>query len=78
MKINDAASNLNYQGVFVYGYESSLELQDGGLEVVIAAPDLPWLASLVLSFTTWATVLDPPELRDMVRDWAQATADQYQ
>lgn len=60
------------------GYETSQELPDGGLEVQIAAPDLPWLASLVLSFTTWATVLEPPELRDMVRDWAQATADQYQ
>jgi predicted DNA-binding transcriptional regulator YafY len=60
------------------GYQSSLELPDGSLEVVITAPDLSWLASLVLSFTTWATVLEPPELRDMVRDWAQATADQYQ
>ena len=60
------------------GFESSLELPDGGLEVVISAPDLPWLASLVLSFASWATVLEPPELRDMVRDLAQATADLYQ
>ena len=60
------------------GFESSQELQDGGFEVMLSAPNLEWLASLVLSFTTWVTVLDPPELRSMVRDWALATAELYQ
>lgn len=60
------------------GYESSQEQPDGGLEVVLTAPNLQWMASFVLSFTAWVTVLDPPELREMVRDWAQATADLYQ
>ena len=60
------------------GFESSQELSDGRLEVEISAPDLQWLASLVLSFTTWATVLEPPELRQMVHDWALATAELYQ
>jgi predicted DNA-binding transcriptional regulator YafY len=59
------------------GLETSQSNSDGSLEVVLAAPDLAWLASLVLSFSTWVTVLDPPELRHMVRDWAQATADLY-
>ena len=40
-------------------------------------PDLPWLASMTLGFANWVTVLDPPELREMVRDWAQATANLY-
>jgi predicted DNA-binding transcriptional regulator YafY len=60
------------------GWESSQENPDGSLEVVLTAPDLQWLASLVLSFTTWVTVLEPLELRNMVRDWALATAELYQ
>ena len=60
------------------GYESREELPDGRIEVVLSAPDLGWLASLVLSFTTWVTVLDPPELRDLVLEWSLATAALYQ
>ena len=61
---------------------SSWEIQqenvDGSLDVIMEAPDLNWLASMVLSFATWVTVLDPPELRSLVREWALATASQYQ
>jgi predicted DNA-binding transcriptional regulator YafY len=60
------------------GYQSSQKQPDGSLQVVLSAPDLEWLASLVLSFTTWVTVLDPPELRDLVHEWALATAELYQ
>ena len=60
------------------GWESAEENPDGSVEVTLTAPDLNWMASLVLSFSTWVTVLDPPELRDLVRDWALATAAQYQ
>jgi predicted DNA-binding transcriptional regulator YafY len=49
----------------------------GSVDVILTAPDLQWLASMVISFATWVTVLDPPELRDLVRDWALATAAQY-
>lgn len=59
------------------GFESSQEQPDGSLEIVLSAPDLQWLASLVLSFSSWVEVLDPPELRHMIRDWAQATVDLY-
>jgi len=54
------------------------EYPDGSVEVMAAAPDIYWLASMVLSFTTWVTVLDPPELRKLVRDWALETAALYQ
>jgi len=60
------------------GWESAEENPDGSVEVTLTAPDLNWMASLVMSFATWVTVLDPPELRDLVRDWALATAAQYQ
>ncbi len=58
-------------------WESLKENPDGSVEVVLAAPDLYWLASWVLSFATWVRVLDPPELRALVRDWALGTAALY-
>lgn len=58
-------------------WESMKENPDGGVEVTLAAPDLYWLASMVLGFTTWVKVLDPPELRDLVRNWALGIAALY-
>ncbi len=54
------------------------ENPDGSMVVTLNAPDLPWLASMTLSFANWVTVLEPCELREMVRTWAQATANLYQ
>lgn len=59
-------------------WESLQENPDGSLEVVMPAPDLNWLASFVLSFASWVIVLEPPELRALVQEWALATAAQYQ
>lgn len=59
-------------------WELADEHPDGSLEVVLSAPDLHWMASMVLSFATWVTVEEPPELKSMVRDWAAATAAQYE
>lgn len=58
-------------------WESITENSDGSLTVTLTSPDLLWLASMTLSFAHWVTVLEPPELRAMVREWAQATANQY-
>jgi len=62
----------------VAGWESLEENPDGSVDVVLSAPDLTWLASMTMSFANWVTVLDPPELREMVRDWAGAIVEQYQ
>lgn len=43
---------------------------DGSVEVTAAAPDLNWLAAMVLGFGGWVRVLEPPELREMVRERA--------
>ena len=51
---------------------------DGSVDATLTAPDLPWLASTALSLGNWVTVLEPQELRDMVLEWAQATANLYQ
>ena len=53
------------------------EDEDGSVEVVLAAPDLNWLASIVLSFGAWVRVLEPTELQRLVRDWALGTAELY-
>ncbi|MGZ9223504.1 MAG: helix-turn-helix transcriptional regulator [Anaerolineales bacterium] len=58
-------------------WESITENPDGSYVVTLTAPDLPWLASMTLSFANLVTVLEPPGLRDMVREWAQATANLY-
>ena len=59
-------------------WESITENPDGSLIVTLTAPDLPWLASMTLSFANLVTVLEPPELREMVREWARTTADLYE
>jgi predicted DNA-binding transcriptional regulator YafY len=58
-------------------WESIQESNDGGMVVTMAAPDLTWLASMVLSFANLVTVLDPPELRAMVQEWALAISRLY-
>jgi len=58
-------------------WDSLEENPDGSVNVILSAPDLPWLASMTISFGTFVTVLDPPELREMVRDWAGAVVEKY-
>jgi predicted DNA-binding transcriptional regulator YafY len=48
---------------------------DGGVEVVLRAADLTWAASMALSFGPDVSVLDPPELRRMVAEWAERLAE---
>jgi len=59
-------------------WDSVHENEDGSADVTLSAPDLPWLASMTLSFAHWVSVLEPPELKETVRAWAQATAQQYE
>jgi predicted DNA-binding transcriptional regulator YafY len=59
-------------------WESLEENPDSSVDVVLSAPDLTWLASMTLSFANWVTVLDPPELRDMVHNWAKSVVELYE
>ena len=59
------------------GWDVLTENPDGSVDVSFSAPDLPWLASITMSFGTLATVLEPPELREMVREWAGAVVEKY-
>jgi predicted DNA-binding transcriptional regulator YafY len=58
-------------------WESTQVNPDKSIDVIIAAPDLQWLASFTLSFANLVKVLEPPELIALVRDWAQTTTDLY-
>ena len=62
----------------ISGWETLHENPNGSVDVTITAPDLPWLASVSLSFANLVTVLEPLELRDMVRDWARSVVAQYE
>ena len=53
------------------------EQTDGSLLVTLPAPDLNWAASTILAYGPVVEVLDPPELRQLVRDWAKAIANLY-
>jgi len=62
----------------IAGWETLTENPDGSVDVILSAPDLTWLASMTISFANWVTVLDPPELRDMIRDWARSVVELYE
>jgi proteasome accessory factor C len=60
-----------------YPVEAVEDLPDGRLIVRIRAADPRWLRTLVLRSAGAARVLDPPELRDAVRDRARAALAAY-
>lgn len=60
------------------GYWETFEEQpDGAVLVTLVAPDPNWAVSSVLSYGPAVTVLDPPEIRQLVAEWALQTATQY-
>jgi predicted DNA-binding transcriptional regulator YafY len=50
---------------------------DGSVEVTFLSPTLEWAASTTLAYGPAVEVLEPPELRDMVMEWLDATAKKY-
>jgi len=59
-----------------YDVEDAVE-RDGDLEVTLPTKQLAWVAKLVLRLGGEAAVLDPPDLRDLVRETAQRTLALY-
>jgi predicted DNA-binding transcriptional regulator YafY len=58
-------------------WESLEELPDGAIAVTFQAPDLEWAASTTLAYGPAVKVLDPPELRHMVAEWAELVTKLY-
>lgn len=54
------------------------ELPDGSVEVSFSAPDLYWAASTALSFGPQVEVLAPPELRELLKEWAADIGRRYE
>jgi proteasome accessory factor C len=59
-----------------YQVDRAME-EDGALMVDLPTTDLAWVAKLVLRLRGQAQVLDPPELRERVRDLADRTLARY-
>ena len=51
---------------------------DGTILVTLSMPEMYMAASFALSYGPIVTVVEPEELRAMVREWAQATVAQYE
>ncbi len=60
-----------------FNWQGSEEQPDGSILVTMNAPDLSWAASMALAFGPGVTVLDPEEVRQEIRRWAQAILEQY-
>lgn len=60
-----------------YLWQTMAEQPDGAVVVSLAAPDLAWAASTVLTFSGCAVVLAPEALRRLVRERAEAIAAQH-
>jgi predicted DNA-binding transcriptional regulator YafY len=58
-------------------WEAVEEQPDGAIVVTFSSPDLEWAASIALAYGPIVEVLEPPELRQMVKDWAQVVVSLY-
>jgi predicted DNA-binding transcriptional regulator YafY len=70
------------QGAFVardghLSWDSWEEQTDGSVIVTFRSPDLNWAASTVLAYGPLVEVLEPPELRQTVQEWATAVVSSY-
>ena len=59
-------------------WETHQEQVDGSIEVSFSAPTLEWAASTAMAYGPLVEVLDPPELRRMVCEWAQMILEKYE
>ncbi len=60
----------------LYGAVSQAQ-PDGTLLVSFPAPNLEWAAAMLLSYGPLVEVLEPPELRELVGQWARDVAEKY-
>jgi predicted DNA-binding transcriptional regulator YafY len=73
------AARCAFLAQYAKGYwESFAEQPDGSIMVTFHAPDFNSGASNALTYGPGVTVLEPPEVRRIVREWASLTTDLYQ
>ncbi len=61
----------------LFTWEKLEEQPDGSIITILRIPDLTWAASMALAYGPGVTVLEPPEVRQEVRKWAEAIFKQY-
>jgi predicted DNA-binding transcriptional regulator YafY len=76
MRFNPQAANVALANRLYW--ETAEEQPDGSVIVTLLAPDLGWAASTVLAYGPIVTVLEPPELRQMVGEWAKSISKLYE
>lgn len=59
------------------GWHTMIDDPDGSVLVSVRAPDVTWCASTALAYGPAVTVLSPPAVITLLREWAQAVAAQY-
>ncbi len=75
MRFASRVAHVAYSDLFSW---DALEEEPGGsLVVTYSSPNLQWAASTVLAYGPLVTVLEPAELRHMLKDWIQAMAQDY-
>ncbi|PKN94057.1 MAG: transcriptional regulator [Chloroflexi bacterium HGW-Chloroflexi-6] len=73
------AAQFAHLAQYARGYWETLEEQpDGSVVVTFNAPDVYAAASNTLAYGPAVTVLEPPEVRQMVQEWAQQTVSLYE
>ena len=61
-----------------HSYWETIETKpDGSVEVTFLSPTLEWAASTALAYGPAIEVLEPPELRAMMKEWLEATGRKY-
>ncbi|HEX8100655.1 MAG TPA: WYL domain-containing protein [Actinomycetota bacterium] len=61
-----------------YETENVKNAEDGSVEATLPTKDLAWVTKLILRLGGSATVIEPPELAEMVRDAAAQTLEVYE
>lgn len=59
-------------------WETYAEQSDGSVDVTFSTPDLNWAASSAIAYGPMVLVLEPPELRQILHEWALLIANHYQ
>jgi len=73
------AAQFAHLAQYTRGYWETLDEQpDGSVVVSFSTPDINAAASNALAYGPVVTVLEPPEVRQLVKEWAQAAANLYQ
>ena len=73
------AAQFAHLAQYTRGYWETFDEQpDGSVVVTFSTPDINAAASNALAYGPVVTVLEPPEVRRIVKEWAQAAANLYQ